>query len=111
MQQAMRRLLKAHDMRVTVFSSAEDFLTANQDDPPDCLLLDILLEGMSGIELQTLLIRERPALPVIFLTSSREESHRATATSLGCAAYLLKTSPASEIIAAIRDAATHPASA
>lgn len=111
MQQAMRRLLKAHDMLVTVFSSAEDFLAASQDDPPDCLLLDIQLEGMSGLELQALLVRERPGLPIIFLTSCREESHRATAIDIGCAAYLLKITPASEIIAAIRDAASHPATA
>lgn len=111
MQQAMRRLLRAHDMRITVFSSAEDFLAAAQDDPPDCLLLDIQLEGMSGLELQALLVMERPGLPIIFLTSHREESYRLTATSIGCAAYFNKTTPADVVVTAIRDAATHPASA
>lgn len=111
MQQAMRRLLQAHDMRVTVFSSAEHFLSSAPTNPPDCLLLDIQLGGISGLELQSTIVREHPRVPIVFLTEHREESYRATATSLGCAAYLHKTAPAEAVVAAIRNAVANHAPA
>lgn len=106
----MYRLLKAHDMRVTMFSSAEEFLVS-RDDPPDCLLLDIQLEGISGRELQAHLARGNASYPIVLLTSSREEGHRAAAASLGCAAYIHKTDPAGTLIDAIRHAVARRGSA
>ncbi len=110
MQQAMRRLLRVHGMRVTAHASAEEFLAAMAADLPDCLLLDIQLGGMSGLELQAMLVREGRVFPTVFLTAHREDSYRTTAHSQGCAGYLHKSSPADAVVAAIRNAVGSPTS-
>jgi two-component system, LuxR family, response regulator FixJ len=65
---AMRSLLKSVGLESTLFPSAADFLAAYQPSQPGCLLLDIRMPGMSGLELQQELNLRGAVIPVIFMT-------------------------------------------
>ena len=65
---SLRLLLKSVGLPVEVFESAQDFLDAERDDRPGCLVLDIRMPGMSGLELQGKLNERHSILPIIFIT-------------------------------------------
>lgn len=100
------RLLRASGMQPISYASAEDFLADTKQPCFDCLLLDIRMGGMSGIELARLLKDRGSTVPFIFVTASDDAESRASAASLGCAAYLLKTDPGIEVLDAIRRVVT-----
>src|SRR5450631_1178048 len=99
--QGLNRLLSAHGFRVQTFASAELFLDDIGKCEADCLLLDIHLGGISGIELRRQLILSRRALPVIFMTAIEDAVTRQMAFDLGCVAYLKKPFLAKLLIDAI----------
>jgi FixJ family two-component response regulator len=90
MLQSLNRLLSAHGFRVRTFASAESFLGHFADCEVDCLLLDINLGGICGIDLQRRLISSGTDLPVIFMTAIDNETTRQEAFDAGCIAYLRK---------------------
>ena len=95
------RLLSAHGFRVQKFSSAESFLERFAECEADCLLLDIHLGGISGIDLQRRLTSSGTDLPVIFMTAIDNEATRQEAFDAGCVAYLRKPFLANLLIDAI----------
>lgn len=101
---ATRDLLDAHGFATRTFTSAEEFLDAAADDI-DCLLLDIHLGGMSGIELRRELKISRANLPVIFMTALDDERTREQALKTECVAYLRKPYSSRQLIEAIEKAA------
>jgi FixJ family two-component response regulator len=108
MQRAIERLLLAHGFTVDCFSSAEAFLEHGAGSDAACLLLDIRLGGMSGVELRRGLHASGSTLPVIFITAFDSETTRHEALEAGCAAYLLKPFSASVLIDAIGTASGSP---
>jgi FixJ family two-component response regulator len=90
MLQGLNRLLSAHGFQVRTFASAEAFLEADVGCEADCLLLDIHLGGISGIDLQRQLIASGRELPVIMMTAIDNEITRQEAFDAGCFAYLKK---------------------
>lgn len=90
MLQGLSRLLLAHGFGVRTFASAEAFLEAHAEREVDCLLLDINLGGISGIDLQRQLIASGTDLPVIMMTALNNEVTRQEALDSGCIAYLKK---------------------
>jgi FixJ family two-component response regulator len=90
MQKAIERLLAAHGFVTQVFASAEAFLDSRAANVAACLILDIHLGGMSGIELRRRLNAVRSILPVIFITAADDEETQDAATQVGCVAYLRK---------------------
>src|SRR6187401_2765641 len=84
MLSAADNLLDAHGFATALFASAEEFLGSGAAAQVDCLLLDIHLGGMSGIELRRRLKASRPALPVIFMTALDNEEIRQQAVETGC---------------------------
>ncbi len=102
---AMVRLLRAAGMSVVAFPSAESFLADRGGAQIDCLLLDIQLGGMSGIELQAELVAAGPTPPIVFLSAHDDLAMRERAMLNGCVAFLHKTQPADRLLAAIRSAA------
>jgi len=90
MLQGLNRLLSAHGFRVRAFASAETFLEAYVECEADCLLLDIHLGGISGIDLQRQLISSGRELPVIIMTAIDNETIRQEAFDAGCVGYLKK---------------------
>jgi FixJ family two-component response regulator len=101
MLKAIERLLNAKGFDVEVFSSAEAFLDNAATSVAGCLVLDIHLDGMSGIELRRRLAASGSRLPVIFMTAVNEEATRKEAVAAGCIAYLRKPFPAHLLIEAI----------
>ena len=102
MLQGLNRLLSAHGFRVRTFASAESFLEDFGKCEADCLLLDIHLGGISGIDLRRQLTSSGSDLPVIFMTAIDSEATRHEAAEAGCIAYLRKPFPAKLLIDAIR---------
>ena len=105
MLKGVERLLKAHGFGTEVYASAEAFLDRPDQSNVNCLVLDINLGGMSGIELSRLLRASGSVLPIVFLTGVDDEARRATALSAGGTAYLNKPFPGNLLIEAIRKAA------
>jgi FixJ family two-component response regulator len=75
---------------VNVFASAEEFLNSDQLSKADCLILDVRMPGMSGIELHRQLVTGYCKIPVIFITAYEDEGMRTQALSGGAGAFLIK---------------------
>jgi FixJ family two-component response regulator len=103
--QGLSRLLSAHGFRVQTFASAELFLENIAKCEADCLLLDIHLAGISGIDLQRQLTSSGTDLPVIFMTAIDNAATRQEAFDVGCVAYLRKPFLAKLLIDAINGVA------
>jgi FixJ family two-component response regulator len=99
--QGLNRLLSAHGFRVQTFASAEIFLDDIAGCGVDCLVLDIHLGGISGIDLQRQLIAAGRKLPVIFMTAIDNDATHQKAIDVGCIAYLRKPFLAKLLIDAI----------
>jgi FixJ family two-component response regulator len=101
---ALRRLLRTGGFRVEVFSSAEGFLLSEQRLQADCLVLDIRLDGMGGLELQEVLAAAGSAVPVVFMTAHDDPSTRERARRAGAVDYLRKPFDEEVLIGAINHA-------
>jgi len=99
---SMSRLLRAAHLHPVAYSSAEAFLEDSNRPKFDCLLLDIQLKGMSGLDLSRRLSAVKDATPIIFMTAHGNPEVRAQAKAAGCAAYFRKTNSGSDVLAAIR---------
>jgi FixJ family two-component response regulator len=102
---ALERLLGASGFAVSAFGSAEAFLAHGAKDELVCLVLDISLGGMSGIELAHRLGASGRRLPIIFITAVDTDATRKVAMEAGCVAFLTKPFRAADLIAAIHRAA------
>jgi len=87
---ALGRLLRAAGFETALFDSAESFIASRPARGCLCLVLDIHLTGMSGIDLQRRLRAEGSTLPIVMITGSRAEIVREYAERNGCFAFLLK---------------------
>ena len=101
---ALSRLLRAAGIQTVSYLSAEAFLADSRRPQFDCLVLDIQLGGISGIELNQQLAAAGSITPVIFITAHDDENVRERALRTRCAAYLRKTEPAETVLTAIRKA-------
>jgi FixJ family two-component response regulator len=95
------RLLRTAGFQPVTYASAEAFLDDTKRPQFDCLVLDIQLEGMSGLELSQRLTALQDVTPVIFITAHDSPDVRANAESIGCAGYFRKTDPGALILEAI----------
>ena len=101
----VERLLNASGFGTEVFTSAEAFLDSAAASKATCLLLDIHLGGMSGIELRRQLLASGSRLGVIFMTAVDDDKMQQDAMDAGCVAFLRKPFSARLLIDAIRKAA------
>ncbi|HOX55269.1 MAG TPA: response regulator [Verrucomicrobiota bacterium] len=99
------RLLRIAGLQPVTYASAEALLQDTKRPRFDCLLLDIQLGGISGLELGQRLAAVQDATPVIFITAHDEPEVRARALATGCAGYFRKTDPGGQILETIRRAA------
>jgi FixJ family two-component response regulator len=97
----LQRLLSAQGFETERFTSAEAFLDGAAASKASCLVLDIHLGGMSGIELRRRLAVSGSTIPVIFMTAFDDESTQREAVEAGCIAYLHKPFSANLLIAAL----------
>jgi FixJ family two-component response regulator len=93
-RESLGRLLSSVGFGVNTYASAEKYLSSDQAGSADCLLLDIRMPGMSGIELQRQLVANHSEVPVIFMTAHEEETERAQALEGNARTVLIK--PVSE---------------
>ena len=104
MRRALERLLDANGFGTLGYGSAEAFLQSSGPDRAACLIVDIQLEGMSGIMLRRRLAASGSTLPVIFITAIDAAETEREAIEAGCVAYLRKPFPSDRLIAAIQEA-------
>jgi FixJ family two-component response regulator len=88
--EALGSMLKASGFSVSSFSSAEDYLTSPDRQSADCLILDVRLPGMSGIELQYLLRKMGHEIPIIILTAHGDSVIRDVVMKAGASGFLTK---------------------
>ncbi len=87
---AVQRLLKSAGLPVRSFASAEDFLKSGQQQETGCLIADIQMPGMSGLDLQAKLNAEHCPIPIIFITAHGDEEMRLQAMRAGAVKFLAK---------------------
>jgi FixJ family two-component response regulator len=90
MRRAARRLIKSFGFAVETFASADDFLASGRLEETACLVLDVQMPGLNGLELQSHLIASRHQIPIIFITAFTDETARARALAAGAIGYLVK---------------------
>ena len=98
---SMSRLLRAANFHPVTYSSAEAFLTDTKRPRFDCLVLDIQLQGMSGLDLRRRLSAVKSPTPIVFITAHDDPGMRAEAEASGCAGYFRKTDSGADVLAAI----------
>jgi FixJ family two-component response regulator len=89
-REAIQSLIRSVGLRAAVFASAEDFLNSDQLQATDCLIVDVRMPRMSGIELQRQLASAHDPMPVIFISAHGDEEMRARALRAGAVAFLDK---------------------
>ena len=89
-RESLSGLIRSVGFRVTVFASAEEFLNSNHLSDTDCLILDVRMPGMNGLDLQRRLAASHMSIPVIFITAHGDEEARVRALNGGAVEYLLK---------------------
>jgi FixJ family two-component response regulator len=90
MRSALQGLLKAVGLAAQAFASAEEFLKSGQQCQTACLIADIRMPGMSGLELQAKLNAEHCRIPTIFITAHGDEKMRMQALRAGAVEFMAK---------------------
>jgi FixJ family two-component response regulator len=103
-REALDGLLQALGYRAVAFESAEDFLESADRSAIACMIVDVRMPGLSGIELQALLNTQGVSPPIIFLTSFVDDSTRAKAFEGGAACFLGKPVDAEVLLGCLRNA-------
>jgi FixJ family two-component response regulator len=106
-RKSVRRLMKAFGVAVETFASAEEFLGSDRLDKTSCLILDVHMPGMNGLELQKRLVASGSAIPIIFITAFSNDDARAQAMNAGAVGYLAKPFDDEELLNCIHAALQH----
>ena len=104
MRSALVGLVRSFGYGARGFASAEEFLAAGSAGAPQCIVTDIHMPGLSGIELKQRLSADRDTTPVIMITGRTEASLRDRARDCGAICLLTKPFAAGELIACIEQA-------
>jgi FixJ family two-component response regulator len=99
---AVERLLKSAGLSVQSFGSAEDFLNSGRQQEAMCLISDIRLPGMSGLELHSRLSADRYLIPTIFVTAVGDENMRSQAMRGGAVEFFPKPFDGETLLATVR---------
>jgi FixJ family two-component response regulator len=87
---ALRGLMKAAGFQALAFASGEEFLNSGEQERTACLIADIRMPGMSGLELQSKLNKDHRKIPIIFITAQGDEKMRMQALRSGAVKFLTK---------------------
>ena len=101
---ATSRLLRASGFAVRTFGSASDFLTQRAEDAPGCVLADVRMPGMNGLELQSALARSSNPLPILFLTGHGDIPSSVRAMRDGAEDFLEKRAAKAHLLEAVKRA-------
>jgi FixJ family two-component response regulator len=103
-RRSLRRLLLSVGLTAEAFASAEEFLAAAGPPAPGCLVLDLHLPGLSGLELQARLKAEGRDIPVVFITAYGDAQAREHALKAGALGFLEKPFAAKALLEAVERA-------
>jgi FixJ family two-component response regulator len=101
---ALARLLRTRAFTAVTFQSGREFLASLPEPLPDCLVLDLQMPGMTGLEIQQDLARRGIRIPTIIITAHDEARIHERCRSAGAIAYLAKPVPEAALFAAIEAA-------
>jgi FixJ family two-component response regulator len=104
MRSALQGLLKSVGLPAQTFASSEEFLKSGQQHQTACLIADIRMPGMSGLDLQAKLIAERCRIPTIFITAHGDEKMRMQALRAGAVEFLAKPFDDEALLESVRAA-------
>ncbi|HKX29915.1 MAG TPA: response regulator [Blastocatellia bacterium] len=103
-RKSLRGLIRSVGYTARVFASAEEFLRSEHRRETSCLILDVRMPGMNGLELQRRLIADGDEIPVIFITAHGDAAARSQALEDGAVEYLFKPFGEDALLKAIRAA-------
>jgi FixJ family two-component response regulator len=101
---AMQRLLKTVGLQAETFASAKDFLQRSMPQGPSCLILDVRLPGMSGLDVQRQLVAAGISLPIIFITAHADVPLAVRAMKSGAVEFLTKPVRGQDLLDAVEQA-------
>jgi FixJ family two-component response regulator len=108
LRDALGNMLSSLGFRTELYASAEEFIRMARKTEASCLVIDIQLGDISGVELGRHLSANGFTFPIIFITGSQDETLRRQAMDLGAVAYLHKPFPAYRLVEAIASATGPP---
>ena len=103
-RRAIQRLVESVGLQVENFDSAQEFLQAKRPDVPGCLVLDIRLSGVSGLDFQQQLVEAKIHIPVIFITAQGDIPMRVEALKAGAVEFLTMPFRDQDLLDSIRSA-------
>ena len=103
-RESLPDLLREFGFAAQAFSSAEEFLASDSVGETRCLILDVAMPGMTGLDLQRELKLRGHEIPIIFITAQKDEAVRARAFEQGAAEFLLKPFSDTALFAALNTA-------
>jgi FixJ family two-component response regulator len=98
---AVGRLLRSHDQQVHTYPSAKEFLSQQLDSGPACVVLDLQMPGMSGLDLQEMLLRQHESLSIVFISGHADIPDSVRAMKAGAVDFLTKPFDESQLLVAI----------
>ena len=104
MRSALDGLMKQAGVQALTFASAEEFLNSGEQERTACLIADIRMPGMSGLDLQSKLNRDRIRIPIIFITALGDEKMRMQALRAGAVEFLSKPFDVDALLDTVRAA-------
>ena len=103
-REALSSLIRSVGLSVKTFSSAQEFLTSQRPDAPACLVLDVRLPGLSGLDLQRELAATHSSIPIIFITGHGDIPMTVEAMKAGAVEFLTKPFRDQDLLDAIQQA-------
>jgi FixJ family two-component response regulator len=100
-REALRSLIKSVGFRAEIFASAEDFLNSSQLKDTACLILDVQMPGMGGLELQRQLGTGNYPIPIIFISAHKNEEAQVRALQAGAIDFLRKPFSEEALLSAV----------
>ena len=107
LRNSLNNLIRSVGFRAQGFSSAEAFLNSNQLHDTACLILDVRMPGMSGLDLQRQMVANNSRIPIVFITSHGDDNARARALEAGAVDFLYKPFREEALLKAIDSALNH----
>jgi FixJ family two-component response regulator len=104
MRESLKNLIRSVGLRVELYSSAQEFLESNRPDVPSCLVLDVRLPGLSGLELQRRTTEAGMEIPIIFITGYGDIPMTVDAMKAGAVEFLAKPFRDQDLLDAIQQA-------
>jgi len=103
-REALKNLLRSVGLNVKTFATAQEFLSNRPPDAPSCLVLDVRLPGLSGLDLQRQLVEANVKIPVIFITGHGDIQMSVRAMKAGAVEFLTKPFRDQELLDAVQGA-------